>query len=122
MLYFLLGGDRFFGKLLSGLNLSPIHNLLNNGGLEKMPIKKSAWKELRKSAKKHQRNIAVKSELKTLVKKTEGLIASGKKQEAETFYRLLSSKFDKAASCKIIHKNTASRKKARLAKRLKKLS
>lgn len=87
-----------------------------------MPIKKSAWKELRKSRKKHQRNIAVKSELKTLAKKIEGLLASGKKQEAETLYRMLSSKFDKAASRKIIHKNTASRKKARLAKRLKKLS
>ena len=87
-----------------------------------MPIKKSAWKELRKSRKKHQRNIAVKSELKTLAKKIEGLLTSGKKQEAETLYRMLSSKFDKAASRKIIHKNTASRKKARLAKRLKKLS
>ena len=86
-----------------------------------MPIKKSAWKELRKSQKKHQRNIAVKSELKTLAKKLEGSLAAGKKQEAEALYRMLSSKLDKAASSKIIHKNTASRKKARLAKRLKKL-
>lgn len=87
-----------------------------------MPIKKSAWKDLRKSRKRHQRNIAVKSELKTVVKKLENLISAAKKTEAQNLYKTLSSKLDKAASCNVIHKNTASRKKARLMKRLSKIS
>ena len=87
-----------------------------------MPKQKAAWKDLRKSRKRRQKNIAVKSELKTLIKKTENLISSGKKAEAQTAYKKLASKLDKAASANIIHKNTASRKKARIAKKLNRLS
>lgn len=87
-----------------------------------MPIKKSAWKELRKSRKRRQRNIAIKSELKTAAKKLENLISSGKKTDASGFYKLVCSKLDKAASHNIIHKKTASRKKSRLMKRLVKMA
>ena len=87
-----------------------------------MPIKKAAWKDLRKSRKKHQKNIAVKSELRTLIKKLENLISSAKKAQAQDIYKTLSSKLDKAASKNIIHKNTASRKKARLMKGLSKIA
>jgi len=44
-----------------------------------MPIKKSAWKDLRKNSKRRQRNIAVKSELKTLAKKLEKFLDAAKK-------------------------------------------
>ena len=87
-----------------------------------MPIKKSAWKELRKSQKRHIRNISVKSELKTIAGKLLKLISLAKKTEAVNLYKLLASKLDKAAASRIIHKNTASRRKARIMKRLSKLS
>lgn len=83
-----------------------------------MPIKKSAWKDLRKSQKRNQRNIAVKSELKTIAKKLEKLIAEKKKTEALDLYKILASKLDKAAGSKILHKNTAARKKSRVMKNL----
>jgi len=87
-----------------------------------MPIKKSAWKELRKGKRRRQRNISVKSELRTLLRKLQNFIASAKKQDAFDAYKKLVSKLDKAASNKIIHKNTASRSKSRLAKKISKLT
>ena len=58
----------------------------------------------------------MKSELKTLVRRLRELVQSGKKSEAQEFYRLVSRRFDQAASRDVLHKNTASRKKSRLAK------
>lgn len=87
-----------------------------------MPIKKSAYKELRKSKKRHFRNISIKSGLKTLTKRFEKLAADKKLDEAKVFLRTLSSVINKAASRGIIHKNAASRKISRLTKRLASLS
>jgi small subunit ribosomal protein S20 len=60
----------------------------------------------------------VTSELKTLVRHLRELVQAGKKGEAQEFYRLLSRRLDQAASRGVLHKNTASRKKSRLAKHL----
>jgi len=87
-----------------------------------MPIKKSAWKELRKGQGRHERNISVKSDLKTFSRKLAGLISSKKKTEALALYKIVVSKLDKAASKNVIHKNTASRKKSRLMKRIGKIA
>jgi small subunit ribosomal protein S20 len=87
-----------------------------------MPTRKAAWKDLRKNLKRQRRNIAVKSELKTLSKKLEKLISSKVKAEAEKLYRIVASKLDKAASTNILHRNTASRKKSRLMKKLSNLT
>jgi small subunit ribosomal protein S20 len=60
--------------------------------------------------------------MKSTVKDVRKLIVGGKKGEAE---KLLSSAFkalDKAAKRGVIKKNTASRKKSRLAKALSKLN
>lgn len=83
-----------------------------------MPIKQSAFKALRQNKKRHLRNIAVKTELKTVIKKFREAIQSGDKEKAKTLLRLATSKLDKAASHGIIHKNTASRKKSRILKKL----
>jgi len=85
-----------------------------------MPIKKSAFKELRKAKKRHLRNIGILSELKTLNKKFTGLVNKKKIEEAQKILKTLSSKLDKAAGKKIIHKNLASRNKSRLSRKLKK--
>ncbi len=85
-----------------------------------MPIKKSAFKELRKAKKRHLRNIKIISELKTLDKKFISLVAEKKIEQAEKVLNQLISKLDKAAVKKIIQKNKVSRKKSRLMRKLKK--
>lgn len=87
-----------------------------------MPIKKSAFKSVRKDKKRHLRNISIKSKLKTMAKKLDSLVEEKKIEEAKNFFRELVKNFDKAVSKEVLHKNTASRKKSRLAKRLNKLS
>ena len=76
-----------------------------------MPNIKAAIKWTRASEKRRKRNLAVTSKLKTLGKKA---AANG---AAEADVRAASSAFDKAAARGVIHKNKASRKKSRLAKR-----
>lgn len=87
-----------------------------------MPHKRSAFKELRKSKKRHVRNISIKSELKTSIKKFEGLLTDKKIDEAKTYLKKLVSDIDKAVSKGMLHKNSASRKNSRLTKRLASLS
>ncbi len=86
-----------------------------------MPIKKSAFKELRKSKKSHLRNIRTLTELKTLNKKFISLVKEKKIEQARKILNQLTSKLDIAAAKKIIHKNKASRKISRLMRRLKKV-
>ncbi|MBM3254064.1 MAG: 30S ribosomal protein S20 [Candidatus Omnitrophica bacterium] len=86
-----------------------------------MPIQKAAFKSVRKDKKRHLRNISIKSRLKTLAKKLDSLIELKRIEDAKKLFRELVKNFDKAVSKKIIHKNTASRKKSRLAKRLNRL-
>ncbi len=83
-----------------------------------MPILKAAYKSLRADVKKRKRNEAVKSELKTRVKSLESLIAEKKKDEAQKYFKAFAVKYMKAASKGVVHKNTASRKISRLAKRI----
>lgn len=73
---------------------------------------------MRNSARKQSRNRSVKSRLHTLEKKYLDLVKAGKKEEAATTLRGLSSAFDKAAKVGVIHSATASRKKSRLSVRL----
>jgi small subunit ribosomal protein S20 len=86
-----------------------------------MPNTKSAERRMRSSARKHLANHSVKSRLKTLQRSFLTVAAGGKKDEATTAYRTVSSAFDKAAKQGIIHKATANRKKSRLAAYLVKL-
>ena len=84
-----------------------------------MPNIKSAMKRVKVSEKKNLRNRMVKSKVKTAVKKFEvELVANPASAGAQ--YTLTTSAIDKAVAKGILHKNTASRKKARLAKRLAK--
>ena len=87
-----------------------------------MPIKRSAYKELRKAKLRHFKNISTKTELKTLAKKFQKLVETKKADEAKKKISSLISKIDRAASKGIIKANTASRKISRLMKRLSKLS
>ena len=83
-----------------------------------MPRKRAAFKHLRKSKKKHKRNLAVMSTAKTLIKKFNALVSEKKFDNARTLLKSLHASLDKAASKGAIHKNMASRKVSRLARKL----
>ena len=76
---------------------------------------------MRNSARKQLANHSVKSRLKTLQRSFLSIAASGKKDQATTAYREMTSAFDKAAKAGVIHKATANRKKSRLAAYLVKM-
>lgn len=84
-----------------------------------MPNKKSAKKELRKGKKNATHNKLVKDTIKDLSKKSNKALVAGE-AEANAFIAQTMKALDKAAGKKIIKKNTASRKKSRLQKRLNK--
>jgi len=70
------------------------------------------------------RNRAVRSEVKTKVVKARRTLTGGPVAEAERYAIALEAirSLDRAASKGILHKNNASRRKARLAKQLSKLA
>ncbi len=82
-----------------------------------MPNLKSVVKDVKKSRKNHERNIAAKSALKTFVKKAKAAIDSGDSAEITAAVSRGVSVIDKTAERGIIHKNAAARRKSRLMKR-----
>lgn len=87
-----------------------------------MPNIKSAIKRVDVIEKKTLRNNMIKSEYKTACKKFEASVIDGNKENAEKFFREAVKKIDGACSKGIIKKNTASRKKSNLAKKLNTLA
>jgi small subunit ribosomal protein S20 len=87
-----------------------------------MPRTKSAAKQARSSIRKQAHNKSIKSRLHTLENKFLSLVEAKKSVEAAAAYRDLTSALDKAAKVKVVHSNLASRKKSRLAARLKTLA
>ncbi|HHX21655.1 MAG TPA: 30S ribosomal protein S20 [Clostridiales bacterium] len=85
-----------------------------------MPNIKSAIKRVKSDAKKNLRNRMVKSQVKTAVKRFTTALAS--EQGAQQELVNATSVMDKAVAKGIVHKNTANRKKARMAKALHKAS
>lgn len=77
-----------------------------------MPNIKAAEKWVRQSQKRTERNLDVKTRLKTVFKKA---AVSGDADACKT----VEAQFDKAAQKGIIHPNKAARKKSRLAKAAK---
>ena len=77
---------------------------------------KSAKKRVLVSAKKTERNKAVKSRTKTFVKKVDAAIASGDKAAAQVALTDAISELSKATTTGVYHKNTTSRKISRLTK------
>ena len=83
-----------------------------------MPIKRSSFKDLRKSRARRLRNLSAVSEIRTLAKKFESLITEKKVKEAGAALSKFASKMDKAAKKGVIKKNTSARKISRFMKRL----
>ena len=77
---------------------------------------KSQIKRNKQNEKRHERNKAVKSELKTVVRKFREAAEAGDKDAAAELSRTAGRKLDKAASKGVIHKNQAANRKSAIAK------
>ena len=84
-----------------------------------MPNTKSAKKRLRQSLERRTRNRAVKSAVKTQIRKATDIVQAGNAEQTQTEFRLAVKKLDQAASKGVLHRNTAARLKSRLNARLK---
>jgi small subunit ribosomal protein S20 len=77
---------------------------------------KSQIKRNKTNEKARQRNKAVKSELRTMIRRVREAVASGDKEAAEAALRAASKKLDKAVSKGVIHANQAANRKSAIAK------
>ena len=87
-----------------------------------MPNIKSAKKRVLVTEKKTRQNKAIKSALKTSIKKFLNAVNTGDKETANALYPETVSAIDSAVTKGILHKNNANNKKAKLAKKLASLS
>ncbi len=87
-----------------------------------MPIIKSAKRNIRSSARKAVYNTRRSKAMKEVVKEVRTLVTAKDKKAAETLLSKAFKAIDKAAKGNTIKKNTASRKKSRLAKAIKKIA
>ena len=79
---------------------------------------KSQIKRNRQNEKRRMRNKAVKSSLKTAIRKFNEAAAGGNSEQATALLRDAGRKLDKAVSKGVIHKNQAANRKSAIAKRL----
>ena len=82
-----------------------------------MPNIASAKKRVKVTQKKTLENKAAKSELKTVLKRADAAVTAGA-EDKEAAVKLAIKKVDQACAKGLLHKNTASRKKSQLARKL----
>jgi len=82
-----------------------------------MPNIKSAKKRVKVIATKTLRNKSLNSNLKTTIKKADAAIAASS-DDRTAAVTLAIKKIDQAAAKGLLHKNTAARRKSRLARKL----
>lgn len=83
---------------------------------------KSAKKRILVIEKKTARNKAIKSRVKTMIKKVEAAIAANDKDLAKASLVEAVSEIDKACSKGVYHKNTVARKVSRLTLAVNKIA
>ena len=83
---------------------------------------KSAKKRILVTRTKTERNKAVKSEIKTYIKKVEAAVAANDKEAATAALKVATVEIDKAAAKGVYHKNNAARKISRLTVAVNKMN
>ncbi|HVV09328.1 30S ribosomal protein S20 [Amycolatopsis sp.] len=78
---------------------------------------KSQIKRINTNEKARQRNQAIKSSVKTAIRKFREAADAGDKAKADELQREAAKKLDKAASKGVLHPNQAANKKSAMAKR-----
>ncbi len=84
-----------------------------------MPIIKSAIKRARQTTKRRQHNVAVKNAIKKDIKAVMGAVEAKDVAKANEAFRAAISEIDRAVKKGTLHRNTAARRKSRLAKAIK---
>jgi small subunit ribosomal protein S20 len=82
---------------------------------------KSALKRQKQDEKRSQRNVHIRSTLKTLIKRVRVAVEAKDIDNARTALAQAIRGIDRAKSKGVIHRNTASRKVSRLTKRVNSL-
>ncbi len=85
-----------------------------------MPNIKSVKKDVIRSRRLRVRNLNVRSEVKTMIRKARVAIQGADTGAASESVKVANRLLDKAATKGIIHKRQAARRKSRLARRLAK--
>ena len=78
---------------------------------------KSQLKRIKTNRKATERNKAVKSEVKTAIRRFREAAAAGESDKAAEALKAASTKLDKAVSKGVIHKNQAANKKSAMARK-----
>jgi len=79
---------------------------------------KSSIKDIERNRKRRMRNRAIKSRVRTYIRKFREAVESGDEQLAMEAYKAAQSQIDRAVSKGVLKRNTGSRYKSRLAARL----
>ncbi len=87
-----------------------------------MPNIKSAKKRVLVNAKKTEQNKAIRSEMRTAIKKVELLVKENNVEEAKKALDAAFKSIDSAVTKNIIHSNNAANKKSKLAKKVSAIS
>ena len=86
-----------------------------------MANRRSSIKKIRVDMRRHERNVRVLSELKTVLRKTSRLLTEKKPDQIVQQSRELFSRLDKAVKKKVLHRNRASRLKSRIQQKINSL-
>ena len=81
-----------------------------------MPTTPSAIKRLKQSFKRRMHNRITKKIIKTLIKRTMTAVAAKDFEKGEASFRAATAKIAKAGARRVLHPNTASRRKSKLAR------
>jgi small subunit ribosomal protein S20 len=81
-----------------------------------MPNSTSAAKRMRQSVKRRMHNRITKKVIKTLTKRTLASVAAKDFEKAAADLKLATAKIDKAGARRVLHPNTAARRKSSLAR------
>lgn len=84
-----------------------------------MPNTPSAIKRLKQSTKRRMHNRIAKKLIKTYTKRALSAAADGDLEKAEADFRVAVARIDKAGARRVLHPNTASRRKSRLTREYK---
>ncbi|MEJ7689205.1 MAG: 30S ribosomal protein S20 [Nocardioidaceae bacterium] len=77
---------------------------------------KSQIKRIKQNDAAHERNKAVKSALKTSIRRFREAAAAGDADQARELAKAANKKLDKAASAGVIHRNQAANKKSAISR------
>lgn len=81
-----------------------------------MPSTPSAFKRLKQSIKRRMHNRITKKIIRTYTKRTLAAVSAKEFDKAEADFRATTARIDKAGARRVLHPNTAARRKSKLAR------